>query len=115
MPAKQKIFILDTNVLIHDPKSLFQFEGAQLGIPATVLEELDKFKGEGTERGRNTREAIRQLDRLREKGSLHKGVSLDNGGTLEVLFYEENAVKNIPFSLAIDDNKILLTALTLKE
>src|SRR5581483_8090935 len=115
MPAKQKIFILDTNVLIHDPKSLFHFEGALLGIPATVLEELDKFKGEGTERGRNTREAIRQLDLLREKGSLHNGVKLDNGGTLEVLFYDEQDRQKLPFSANIEDNQILLTALSLKD
>jgi len=115
MPAKKKIYILDTNVLIHDPKSLFHFEGARVGIPATVLEELDKFKGEGTERGRNTRETIRHLDRLREKGSLHNGVSLENGGSLEVFFYEEDPAKKVPLASAINDNKILLTALELKE
>src|SRR5579863_2649508 len=80
-----------------------------------VLEELDKFKSEGTERGRNTREAIRQLDRLREKGSLHEGVKLDNGGILTVLFYNDNALKKIPLSATLGDNQILLTALALKQ
>jgi len=50
MPTKKKIFVLDTNVLIHDPKALFSFTGAHVAIPAIVLEELDQFKGEGTER-----------------------------------------------------------------
>ena len=86
MSAKKKIYILDTNVLIHDPKSIFQFAKAHLVIPAIVLEELDQFKREGTERGRNAREAIRILDKLREKGSLHGGIKLDNDSTLEVFF-----------------------------
>ncbi len=115
MPAKKKIYVLDTNVLIHDPKSLFHFEGVQIGIPATVLEELDHFKGEGTERGRNTREAIRFLDKLREKGSLHDGVTLDNGCVLTVLFYNDEGLKKIPLSSTLADNKILLTALALKK
>jgi PhoH-like ATPase len=65
MPTHKKIFVLDTNVLIHDPKALFNFTGAHVGIPSVVLEELDQFKGEGTERGRNAREVIRKLDGLR--------------------------------------------------
>src|SRR5579863_6550470 len=85
MPTNKKIFILDTNVLIHDPKALFSFTGAHVGIPAVVLEELDQFKGEGTERGRNTRETIRNLDQLRTKGSLRDGVPLDEGGTVQIL------------------------------
>lgn len=115
MPADKKIFILDTNVLIHDPKSMFSFTGAHVGIPAVVLEELDKFKSEGTERGRNTRETIRQLDQLREKGSLRDGVPLDNGGMLQVLFYDDSALKKPPFILDGGDNKILLTALALQQ
>lgn len=115
MAINKKIYILDTNVLIHDPKSLFAFDGARLGIPAVVLEELDQFKSEGTDRGRNTREAIRQLDHLREQGSLHDGVPLENGGTVEVLFYLDSTVKKTPFITTMGDNKILLTALALKE
>src|SRR5579863_435653 len=115
MPANKKIFVLDTNVLIHDPKSLFSFVGAQVGIPAVVLEELDQFKSEGTERGRNTRETIRQLDHLREKGSLKDGVPLDNGGTLKVLFFDGIAPEKTPFQLTGKDNEILFTALALKK
>jgi PhoH-like ATPase len=66
---KKKMYVLDTNVLVHDPKALFDFGDAIVGVPATVLEELDHFKKEGTDRGRNTRESIRLLDELREQGS----------------------------------------------
>src|ERR1700722_14127798 len=85
---KSKLYILDTNVLIHDPMALFAFKGAHVGIPSVVLEEIDKFKKEGTDRGRNAREAIRQLDELRKLGSLGTGVTTDEGITIQVLFYE---------------------------
>lgn len=111
----KKIYVLDTNVLVYDPKAIFAFEGAQVGIPAVVLEELDQFKGEGTDRGRNAREVIRQLDALREKGSLGEGVELDNGGRLRILFYDENILPKVPFVLRTGDNEILLTALALKQ
>ena len=107
-----KIFILDTNVLIHDPQSMFSFGKDLVGIPTTVLEELDKFKSETTDRGRNAREATRQLDYLRQKGSLREGVALNNGGTLKVLF-ENIVTPAFPFMLKTEDNQILLCALTL--
>lgn len=109
----KKIYVLDTNVLLHDPRALESFEGVTIGIPAAVLEELDTFKREGTDRGRNTREVIRQLDALRERGSIGDGVKLDNGGTLRVLFPPLKA-PHLPFELKSQDNEIILTALTLK-
>lgn len=116
MPKDKKIFILDTNVLIHDPKAMFSFTGAHVGIPANVLEELDQFKGEGTERGRNSRQAIRFLDELREKGSLRDGVELEDGGILQILFYDDTALKKTPLIRgATEDNEILLTALAMKQ
>ncbi len=111
MPTKKKIFILDTNVLIHDPKALFSFTGAHVGIPAVVLEELDQFKGEGTERGRNARETIRNLDHLRTQGSLRDGVPLENGGIIQILFYDSTKLKKTPIILSAGDNEIILTAL----
>ena len=111
MAEQKKFYILDTNVLIHDPKAMLKFEGAEIGIPAIALEELDTFKNEGTERGRNAREAIRQLDHLREKGSLGSGVELDNGSILRVIFYDDSMLKkNPPFILRPGDNEIVLTA-----
>src|SRR5438477_24121 len=115
MPTHKKIFVLDTNVLIHDPKSLFSFTGAHVAIPAVVLEELDQFKGEGTERGRNSREVIRNLDQLRTKGSLKDGVPLDDGGILQIFFYDSTILKKTPIILSAGDNEILLTALGIQE
>lgn len=113
MPSK--IFILDTNVLIYDPSSIFQFQPATVCIPVTVLEELEKFKSETSERGRNARESIRNLDMLRERGQLSKGVQLDNGGYLRVMFLPD--VQLLPFELKeeVPDHKIILSALILKD
>jgi PhoH-like ATPase len=113
--ASEKIYILDTNVLIHDPQSIFSFEGALLGIPIVVLEELDRFKSENSLRGRNTREVIRYLDLLRDKGSFAKGIQLDNKGTLYVLFGDIETHITIPLNLHEADNRILLIALMMKE
>lgn len=82
---KKKIFVLDTNVLLHDPTALYAFGHAAVGIPMMVLEELDQMKRENTDRGRNARDVVRRLDQLRERGALNKGVTLDSGGTLQIL------------------------------
>jgi PhoH-like ATPase len=115
MPTHKKIFVLDTNVLIHDPKALFNFTGAHVGIPSVVLEELDQFKGEGTERGRNAREVIRKLDGLREQGSLKDGVELGDDSILQIFFYDETALKKTPIVASVGDNQILLTALEIQQ
>jgi PhoH-like ATPase len=75
-----KTYVLDTNVLLHNPKSLFVFQENNVVIPFTVLEELDKFKGVNSEIGRNARECIRYLDRLRDEGDLTEGVNLGDIG-----------------------------------
>ncbi len=109
--AAEKIYILDTNVLVHDPEALFSFDHNTVGIPIMVLEELDKFKSESSQRGFNSREVIRQLDALRGRGSLKNGVPLDNGGKLQVLFVplkEEDCVWSLPQDIL--DNQILYTA-----
>lgn len=111
----QKLFILDTNVLLHDPSALFNFKEATVGIPSIVLEELDQFKTEMSERGRNSREAARLLDSLRERGSLQDGIALDDGGHLKVLFVpNSDNLPDLPFYLNCNDNKILFTALIMK-
>jgi PhoH-like ATPase len=80
-----KHFVLDTNVLIHDPQSMFQFEDNIVWIPVEVLEELDRFKSESTTRGTNAREVHRRLsERFRSTEQMKKGVKLDNGGHLHV-------------------------------
>jgi len=113
---EKRIYLLDTNVLVYDPAALFAFEGAQIAVPIVVLEELDKFKSENTDRGRNAREAIRQLDELREKGPLGQGVALDNGGNLKVLFIDESEINVCsPFKEKSADNDILLMGCVLKD
>lgn len=111
--AQKKMFVLDTNVLLHDPTSMLQFGDSYVGIPAVVLEELDKFKKEGTDKGRNSRESVRILDGLREKGSLKEGVPLENGGILKVLFAQKKLVTD-QLDVDIADNEILMTALAEK-
>lgn len=72
----KKSFILDTNVLLTAPNSIFLFEDNDVVIPISVIEELDKFKKEMSDTGRNSREFARILDRLRESGRLSDGVPL---------------------------------------
>lgn len=74
-----KTFVLDTNVLLHNPKAIFVFQENDVVIPFVVLEELDRFKSVNDDIGRNARACIRYLDALRETGNLTKGVSLGNG------------------------------------
>ena len=114
--AAERIYVLDTNVLLHDPESIFSFKGALVGIPVLVLEELDRFKGETTDRGHSSRQVIRYLDKLRGRGSLRDGVELENGGMLKVLFAPENKVV-MPAALSYEvmDNLILMTILGLKQ
>lgn len=114
-PMAEKMYLLDTNVLIHDPEAIFKFSGAIVGIPSMVLEELDAFKREGSDRARNSREAIRHLDALRNRGSLKDGVELDNGSKVKVMFLKEGNRQTLPFKMPIEDNHILLLACTLKE
>jgi PhoH-like ATPase len=108
-----KFYVLDTNVLLHDPKALYAFAGRPVGIPAMVLEEIDTFKKEGTDRGRNARETTRILDDLRKHGSLREGVKIENGSIISVLFMEAAVTEALPFHLSTKDNEILLTAMSL--
>jgi PhoH-like ATPase len=80
----KRLMILDTNVLLTDPHSIFKFEENDILIPMVVLEELDNFKSEDTSRGRAARECSRLLDGVRKRGSLHEGVVLEEGGILKV-------------------------------
>ncbi|MGA2090339.1 MAG: PhoH family protein [Endomicrobiales bacterium] len=77
-----KTFVLDTNVLLHDPESIFSFKDSKVVVPMTVIEELDGFKTLNDERGRSARLISRRLDGLRSKGKLSQGVKIKNGSTL---------------------------------
>ena len=65
-----KTYILDTNVLLHDPNSLLNFKENSVVLPIEVIEEIDRFKRESTELGRNARTVSRMLDGFRGDGSL---------------------------------------------
>jgi len=80
----RKNYILDANILIHDPHSIFQFADNTVVIPVGVITELDRFKKEPTDRGFNARTVVRLLDGLRQERSLAAGVPLSNGGRLVV-------------------------------
>ena len=71
----KKVFVLDTNVVLHDPRAIFAFEDNDVVIPIVVIEELDKFKKAIDEIGRNARQVSRILDEYRQKGKLSQGVS----------------------------------------
>jgi len=99
----RKHYILDTNILLHDPNSVLQFADNVVIVPIEVIIEIDRFKHEISSRGQNAREVSRLLDRLRQSQSLAKGVSLPNGGTLRVHCGDEDgaAAKNVYADAAI--------------
>ncbi len=106
-----KNYILDTNVLLHDPNSLLAFKGNSVLIPIEVIEEIDRFKRESSELGQNARTVSRALDSLRAKGHLNKGVKLENGGTLRIIFHEANGNNGSPFGNNTVDSRIVGLAL----
>ncbi|GAC1353110.1 MAG: PhoH family protein [Polyangiales bacterium] len=114
----KKNYVLDTNVLIHDPLAIFRFEENDLVIPIYVIEEIDQFKREGTERGRNCRHIARLLDELREKskGTLSSGVSLGDGmGMLRVAVPSTRGDLPVALDHSAQDHAILKTALDVRD
>lgn len=111
-----KTFVIDTNVLLHDPKALLQFPRHHVMIPVAVLEELDKMKRLPNDLGKNSRETIRLLDSLKTvgKGNLHTGVKLDNGATVRVQ-PELKVEYKYDFAMTINDNRIIMAAYLLQE
>ncbi len=81
-----KVFVLDTNVLLHDPRAIFKFDEHEVVLPIYVIEEVDHFKREMNELGRNARMLSRFVDELREEApeNLQAGVQLPSGGRLRV-------------------------------
>ncbi len=109
-----KTFVLDTNVILHDPMSMFSFEGSRVVIPLTVIEELDTFKRSNDERGRSARFVSRKLDELRQHGKLSDWVPLEHGGKLKVEIQVSDGLPKA-FSAHTKDNEILSCALYLKK
>lgn len=112
----KKIFVLDTNVLLHDPSAIFRFEDNEVVLPMTVIEELDRFKKKPEVTGRNARQASRMLDELRQHGHLIEGVAIKGGGSLRVAVCNRDTLRDLPAELESDrgDNAILAMARELK-
>ncbi len=110
-----KHFVLDTNVLLHNPNALFMFDDNEVIIPFDVIEELDKFKTNSDDLGRNARTVIRYLDSLRMQGSLSDGVKLpQDGGSVRVILEEDQ--KLCPGLTAnTPDNRIICCAFGLMQ
>jgi len=84
-----KNFVLDTNVLLHDPACIERFQEHHLCIPVDVLAELDRFKSEQSERGANARKVHRRLTELFSCSStITQGVATEGGGTLRMVVYD---------------------------
>jgi PhoH-like ATPase len=110
-----KHFVLDTNILIHDPGAIFQFGDNEVVLPIYVLEEVDQFKKEASERGRNSREVARMLDKLRNGGGrLSEGALLPNGGRLRVATVER-AVPRTLRENQVADYLILMVAVDVRD
>ncbi len=109
-------FVIDTNVLLHDPEAIAKFPRHRVVIPVTVLEELDKMKRLPNDLGKNARAVFRFLDSLNTLGTgdLHKGVSLPNESTIRIQL-EIKTDNAYHFSLSLNDNRIILAAYLLQE
>lgn len=105
-----KTYVLDTNVLLHDPTAYLEFEDNIVIIPLCVLSEIDKFKRELTERGKNARTVARSLDDLRKNGSLAEGVKTEKGGKIMVVFPKNTD----PFNALPPDDQIISIAKQIK-
>jgi len=108
-----KNYILDTNVLLHDPNSLLNFADNHVVIPIEVIEEIDRFKRESSELGQNARQVSRMLDGFRGEGSLSEGVNLPNGGKLKVAFQKNgngNGDSHILNGNSVDNRILALAA-----
>lgn len=90
----RKNYVLDANILLHDPESIFHFADNHVIIPVAIIGEIDRFKKEMTDRGYNARAVVRILDALRGEKSLSAGVPLDNGGMLTVYCDTDPAAAN---------------------
>jgi len=111
----KKNYVLDTNVLLYDPQAIFKFEDNDVIIPIYVIEEVDQFKRESTERGRNARTIARLLDGLRTRGSLAQGVVVDTGGSLKIAIPSKRPQLATALDHSAQDQAILQTAIDVRD
>jgi PhoH-like ATPase len=116
--VSRKTFIIDTNVLLHDPDAIKKFRDNDVIIPIAVLEELDTMKRLSDELGKNARHTMRYIDSLKrmKKGNLFDGIEIENGIKVKVCLEQKPSEKKA-FPLPLDriTNKLLYTAFTLKD
>ncbi|MBK9323333.1 MAG: PhoH family protein [Bdellovibrionaceae bacterium] len=114
--SKRRKIVVDTNVILFDAQAILRFGEADVHIPISVIEEVDKFKRDQGENGRNARQFSRFVDVLRAKGSLAQGVQLDNSETV-VYISTDLMLGGMPpeFDQIKADNRILNTAMALQK
>lgn len=115
--SKRKKIVLDTNVILFDAQAMMKLGEADIHIPISVIEEVDRFKRDQGENGRNARQFSRFIDVLRAKGSLAQGVQLDSHGETYVYISTDMLMTGMPTELDAlkADNRILSTALALQK
>jgi PhoH-like ATPase len=112
----KKNFILDTNVLLHDPRSIFAFDDNNVVVPIYVIEEIDNFKRDLSSLGRNARAVARFLDEFRSQGRLKEGVTLGAAkGTIRVLFTDRQLPPELRNGHSTTDDRILAVALDVSQ
>ena len=111
----KKIFILDTNVLIHDPNCIFNFQDNDVFIPIYVIEEIDRLKTYNDSVGKSARDTSKNIDSLRLKGSLSNGIPNEEGGVFKIIL-GDHELDYLPdaFSNDLVDNKIIAMSLKIK-
>lgn len=120
-----KQFVLDTNVLLHDPGAVHKFADNHVCIPVEVLAELDRFKGRQSELGANARRIHRELSSLFEVSleEVTKGIPLEGGGTVRMVVFDSKDFSSerserlwrLFSGSEQTDNRILATALAISE
>ena len=114
--AKTRRIVLDTNVILFEAQSIFKFQDCEIHIPISVIEEIDRFKRDIGENGRNARQFSRFIDVLRAEGSLAKGVKLEKSNSLLYISVDINLVDALEgYDEDKADNRILGTAIHLQK
>ena len=109
-----KNYVLDTNVLLHDARAFFAFADNNVVIPIYVIEEIDTFKKDQSELGRNARQVARLLDQYRSEGGLSQPQKMETGGTVRVAL-SKNPPKNPSYDSRSMDQRILEIALEVRD
>ncbi len=116
MSESPRKFVIDTNVILFDARAITKFHNSHVYVPFSVIEEVDRFKRDLGENGRNARQFSRFVDVLRAKGTLANGIPLESGDSTVYITTDQD-LPNLPAELNQEkaDNRILGTALKLKQ